>query len=304
VKAVFLGTPEAAIPALRSLADIADVRGVFTQPDRPRGRSGTSVAPPVKAVAGDLGLEVFQPESSAEIGAALATLGELDVAVIVAYGMLIRSEALEIPRRGFVNVHFSVLPRWRGAAPVQRAMEAGDSRVGVTLMQLDEGLDTGPILSTRSTALSATETAADVLERLARDGAQLLREQLARVISGAIVPTPQVESRASHAPKVTGRDRPLDISGHHESVLWKIRALSPNPGATLTIDDISHKILQAAPFDAPRDPERTLRLENGRLLLTVGDGVVELVSIQPPGKKPMSAADWARGRHGALGVVT
>lgn len=304
MRTVFLGTPETAVPALRTLTEISQVLAVFTQPDRPKGRSGKPAAPAVKDAARELGLDVVQPEGSVDVTTALTAMGEIDVAVIVAYGMLIRPEALTIPRSGFVNVHFSILPQWRGAAPVQRAIEAGDTRIGVTLMQLDAGLDTGPILSTRSTAISPAETAADVLGRLAVDGAQLLREQLTRVVAGAVVRTPQRESDASHAPKVTGRDRPIDISGNHVSVLRKIQALSPNPGATVTIDGLSHKILEAIASDAPRDTEQTLRFDSERLLLTVGDGVVELVSIQPPGKRPMSAPDWARGRRGALGVVT
>lgn len=304
MRAVFLGTPEAAVPSLHTLAEISHVRAVFTQPDRPRGRSRQPVATPVKTAAQVLGLDVIQPVATADLTPALAALGDFDVAVIVAYGMLIRPDALVIPRCGFVNVHFSILPRWRGAAPVQRAIEAGDPRSGVTLMQLDEGLDTGPILSTRSTAISPTETAAEVLGRLAEDGADLLRTQLSRVVSGTIVPTPQNESEASHAPKVTGRDRPLNLSATQAAVRGKVQALSPNPGATLTIDGLPHKILGALPSDARRDSAEALRFESGRLLLTVGDGVVEIVSIQPPGKRPMSGADWARGRHGSLGVVS
>ena len=304
MKAVFLGTPEAAVPALRALTGIAQVGAVFTQPDRPRGRSGKPAPPAVKEAALELGLDVLQPESSAHVATRLADLGGIDVAVIVAYGMLIRPEALTIPRCGFVNVHFSILPRWRGAAPVQRAIEAGDTKIGVTLMQLDEGLDTGPILSTRSSAISADETAGDILERLARDGAELLGEQLGHVLSGSVIPMPQDASSASHAPKVTGRDRPLDLTGSSGAAFRKIQALSPNPGATLTIDGLPHKLLAASLSDAPSQPGQRLTFHGGRLFLTLDDGVVEILTIQPPGKRAMAGADWARGRRGALGVVT
>ena len=152
MRAVFLGTPEAAVPSLTALARVADVATVITQPDRPKGRSKRPMPPPVKQQAAELGIPVEQPATSRDIGPIMSGLGPIDVAVIVAFGMLIRPEALDLPAMGFVNVHFSILPRWRGAAPVQRAIEAGDPRTGITLMRLDEGLDTGPVYSVRSTA--------------------------------------------------------------------------------------------------------------------------------------------------------
>lgn len=307
MRTVFLGTPEAAVPSLGALASISEVLAVFTQPDRPRGRSRTPQPTPVKIAADELGLAVHQPTGSAEIAPLLERLGAIDVAVVVAYGMLIRPEALAVPRRGFVNLHFSLLPRWRGAAPVQRAIEARDPRTGVTLMQLDEGLDTGPTLVTVSTALSPHETAGEVLDRLSITGADVLGSSLAGHVEGRIVALPQRGEDATHAAKVTSGERALDLSAAGVEVVAKIHALSPGPGAHAFLDGDRFKVLRArlgAPVGSDRRIGELWQGPDGSLCVRVGDSDLELIEVQPAGKRAMAGAEWARGRQGSLGSLT
>lgn len=307
MRTAFLGTPEAAVPSLRALASVSEVLAVFTQPDRPKGRSRTPQPTPVKVAAEELGLDVAQPAGSAEIASHLGRLGGIDLAVVVAYGMLIRPEALAVPRRGFVNVHFSLLPRWRGAAPVQRAIEARDPRTGVTLMQLDAGLDTGPTLVTASTSLSPGETAGELLERLAGVGADVLRRSLDAYVHGRIVPVPQSDQAATHAAKVTSGERALDLRADGVAVVSKIHALSPNPGAHAVLDGDRFKILRArvvGPADSDRRVGEMWQDRRGSLCLRAGDSDLELIEVQPAGKRAMAGTEWARGRQGALGALT
>jgi methionyl-tRNA formyltransferase len=302
VRAVFLGTPEVAVPSLTALARISEIAAVITQPDRPKGRSKRPMPSPVKEHAESMGIGVHQPTSSREIASILSEQGRVDVAVIVAFGVLIRPEALDIPLRGFVNLHFSILPRWRGAAPVQRAIEAGDSRTGVTLMSLDRGLDTGPIYSIRSTALLPNETAGDVFDRLAETGADHLVHLLSDIVSGRALASPQVGD-PSHAPKIAAQERMLDVDGPGELLIRKIHAFSPAPGATALLDGGRFKILRAAPsVEGPGAPGE-LALSGGRLIMGTTTQPIELVEVQAPGKRVMTGHDWARGRHGELGVL-
>ena len=304
MRTVFLGTPEAAVPSLTALAEVSDVVAVVTRPDRPRGRSKRPVPSPIKEHAERLELPVHQPGSSAEIAPILAALGDLDVAVIVAYGMLIRPDALAIPDRGFVNVHFSILPRWRGAAPVQRAIEAADGRTGVTLMRLDPGLDTGPIYSIRSTELLVHETAGDVLSRLATTGAGLVQQLLGDIVSGRIIATPQPPDGVTHAAKISTEERRLDPATPAEQLVSKIHALSPSPGSTARLDGQGFKILRSRTTVEASDEPGALDLVDGRLLMSTATTRIELVEVQPAGKRPMSGRDWALGRRGTLGALT
>jgi methionyl-tRNA formyltransferase len=302
VRAVFLGTPEAAVPSLNALTRVADIAAVITRPDRPQGRSKRPIPPPVKQRAGEIGLAVVQPTTSRDIGPILTGLGPIDVAVIVAFGMLIRPDALTVPNRGFVNVHFSILPRWRGAAPVQRAIEAGDVRTGVTLMRLDQGLDTGPVYSIRSTALMPSETSGDVLDRLASEGADHLASVLGDIVSGRAVATAQV-GRPTHAPKITSDERLLDLATPAEHLVRKINALSPNPGASAFLDGDRFKILRARQTDEQAAGPGVMSLIEGRLIMGTATRPIQLIEVQPQGKRAMSGLDWARGRHGELGVL-
>lgn len=304
MRAVFLGTPDIAVPSLDALRRVADVVAVFTQPDRPRGRSKKPQPPAVKERALAYGIDVHQPSSSREIAPLLEEIDELDVAVIVAFGMLIRPDALAVPTRGFVNVHFSLLPRWRGAAPVQRAIGAGDRTTGVTLMALDEGLDTGPIYSTRVTALEPSETAGDVFDRLALTGARHLSQLLPSIVAGRVVATRQNDERATHAAKVSVDERRLEPDAPADTIRRNIHALSPSPGAYAMLEGDRFKLLRVRDTESRSSVPGELRLHDGRLLMATATTCLELIEVQPSGKRVMTGRDWAMGRHEALGTLT
>ena len=304
MKTVFLGTPDVAVPSLEALRDVAEVAAVITQPDRPRGRSKTPRPPAVKELAVELDIPVHQPESSKEIAPILGSIEGLDVAVIVAFGMLIRPEALATPSRGFVNVHFSILPRWRGAAPVQRAIQAGDPMTGVTLMALDEGLDTGPIYSTRATGLGPEETAGEVLGRLSHTGARHLGEVLPAIVSGQVLATRQDDASATHAAKVSSEERRLDLGETALTLARTIHALSPAPGAYAVLGDERFKVLRVRPSGRTSMAPGQLGLYEGGLYMGTATEALELLEVQPSGKRVMSGREWALGRHEALGTLT
>lgn len=290
-----MGTPEAAVPSLEALAAITDVRLVVTRPDRPRGRSRQPQPPPIKHAAEQLGLEVAQPESSDGLSDALEGRS-FDVGVVVAFGMILRPQVLAIPRHGILNVHFSLLPRWRGAAPVERAVMAGDRQTGVTIMLMDEGLDTGPILAQQSTPIGEEETGGDLRTRLAALGAELLVETLPSWVEGTLEPRPQPDDGAIYAPRLTPEDRILVPTMPAEEALNRIRALAPDIGAQLEIEGERHKILSARPHPMALDPG-TWSAPDGRPVIGFSGASLEVTSIQPPGKRPMTGADWLRGRR-------
>jgi methionyl-tRNA formyltransferase len=304
VRAVFLGTPDVAVPSLDALSRIGDVAAVITQPDRPRGRSKKPQPPAVKERALALGIPVHQPASSTAIAPLLEDLDGIDVAVIVAFGMLIRPDALAVPARGFVNVHFSILPRWRGAAPVQRAIQAGDRTTGVTLMALDEGLDTGPVYSTRVTTLSPDETAGDVFDRLADTGARHLQQWLPSIAARRVVATRQNDQEATHAAKISPDERRLALDAPATTIRRLVHAMSPAPGAFAMLGDDRFKLLRVQETDLPSSDPGALVLNDGRLLMGTATTMLELVEIQPFGKRVMSGHDWAMGRRDALGMLT
>ncbi len=295
IRAVFLGTPAEAVPVLAALEESATVTAVITRPDRARGRSGTPEPPPVKVAAATRGLIVHQPERSAELGALLAGC---DVAVVAAYGRLIPPAALAVPTAGFLNVHFSLLPRWRGASPVVRAILAGDAATGVTLMQIDEGLDTGPTLARATTPISAEETAGELTMRLAHLGAQLLRESLPGIVAGTLVAVPQPVEGVTGAGKVTVAEAHLDPARHRAiAVLRAVRAFNPKPGAWGVVQGERIKVWSVRSAVGEATPGTAL-VHGGAVLLGTADGVVELVTVQPPGKSPMAASAWMNGRRG------
>jgi methionyl-tRNA formyltransferase len=298
----FLGTPGAAVPTLEALADAHEIALVVTQPDRPRGRSSNPVAPPVKLAAERLGLRVSQPESSAQLHEALETAGPLDVGVVVAYGRILRPEHLAVPAHGFVNVHFSLLPRWRGAAPVNRALMAGDDTTGVTIIRLDEGLDTGPVLSSRSVEIDSEEDAGALTDRLAALGASTLTEALDPYLTGSLIPTPQGEEGVTYADKLTRSDRQVGVDLPTSRFIDHVRGLAPSPAAVLDIDGAPHKLLSVVEAASGPAPGRWATVD-GRPVIGVSDGAIELVTLQPPGKTPQSGPDWLRGRHSSSGVV-
>ena len=294
VRAVFLGTPEAAVPTLVSLSKVAEVAAVITRPDKPRGRSARLAPSAVKVAAAELGLPVLQPASASELTEALHQVGGIDVGIVTAYGTLISPEALSLPAHGFLNVHFSLLPRWRGASPVVAALLAGDEETGVSLMLLDQGLDTGPIVAARTVVIGRDEIAGELTNRLAILGAQLLVEVLPEWVGGRISVTLQAGNGATHAPKVTKSDLALDLATPAEELVRRIRALAPRPGAALTVGDVRLRVLAARGIDGNLAAGE-LAVADERVVVGTGQGALELVTVQPPGKRPMPAAAWLRG---------
>lgn len=294
MQTVFFGTPEAAVPALRALAGFSEIRFVITRPDRPRGRSGRPQPSAVKEQAMQLGLDVLQPEHPGEV---VADLEGIDVAVLVAYGRLLPASLLEAPRLGFTNVHFSALPRWRGAAPVAHALLAGDDMTGVTLLSMDEGLDTGPIIELVETPIDPAENAGELTARLAIIGADLLAARLPDFVAGSIEPRPQ-EGEVTVAPKVTTADARLDPASSAEEMLRRIRAFAPKPGAWGEVDGSRLKVLKAGLWLGSEVPAPgSIEVHDHSIVLGTAGGAVELFDVQPAGSAPMAATAWANGRR-------
>ncbi len=287
----FLGTPEAAVPTLEAIAERVAV--VVTRADKPRGRSNRPEASPVKVAATRLGIEVAQPNLSFDIGSIMTTAG-VDIAVVVAYGRIIPEPALESVPLGFLNVHFSLLPRWRGAAPVERAILAGDSVTGVTIMRLDSGLDTGPTLSSMRVPLDDETDAATLTARLAVVGADLLVETLDGYLTGRLRPVSQPEEEATYAARFDKADNRLVVTDDAQRLDRVIRASTSRGGAYAFIEGERLKVWRARPASASLPPGR-LSSEGGLVLLGTGRGALELLEVQPEGSRRMSATAWARG---------
>ncbi len=298
----FLGSPLAAIPTLRVLADAHDIGVVLTQPDRPRGRSRRPMPTPVTEEARERSLPLAQPASKPALREALESAAPFDVGVVVAYGRILEPEVLRIPAYGFLNVHFSLLPRWRGAAPVERALMAGDEMTGVTIIRLDEGLDTGPVLTAQAIDIPAEDNAGTLTARLAAMGARLLDAVLGDYMEGAMQPVEQSSDGVTYADKITSGDRHLEGAGSVAEFINRVRGLAPEPGATLDIDGERHKILVAAPHVANPHPG-TWEDHEGVPVVGVNGGGVALMQLQPAGKRPQSGGDWLRGRRRSAGTV-
>lgn len=297
-RAVFYGTPAEAVPVLAALAEVADVALVVTQPDRPQGRSRRPVPPPVKVAAEAWGLPVSQPRRASDDLGTVREAGP-DVAVVAAYGQLLRPALLAVPPAGFVNVHFSLLPRWRGASPVVRAILAGDRQTGVSIMQIDEGLDTGAVFAAAPAPIRPGETAGALTARLAALGARLLADTLPGVLDGSVAAVPQDDGAATAAAKVRNEEAFVDPVHHSAAaVLRAVRAFNPKPGAWAMVEGARCKVWEAAPSDEAAEPG-TAEVRDGSVILGTRDGAVALVRVQPEGRAAMSAADWMRGRRGA-----
>lgn len=301
MRAAFLGTPSAAVPTLAALVDVVDVALVVTRPDAARGRSGTKIAPPIKTAAGEWGLPVAQPATHRDLFAVLSDHA-IDLGVVVAYGRILRPEVLALPRYGFLNVHFSLLPRWRGAAPVERAILAGDSITGVSLMALDEGMDTGPVIAVRETPIARDETGGTLTARLSYLGAELLDDTFPGFVSGARVPAPQIEAAATHAAPLTVAEARVDLQQTAAGAQRVVMAFNPRPGAWTMVAKDRLKIWQASVSEEDVSVGH-IEVRDGRPVLGFWDGALELVEVQPAGKRPMPGTDWARGRQGAGAIV-
>lgn len=288
----FLGTPQSAVPSLAVLAEIGSVQFVVTRPDRPRGRSGQPQASPVKAAAEELALDAYEGNRGRDLRP--EWFAELDLAVVVAFGVLIPAEVLSLPAHGFINVHFSLLPRWRGASPVTAAVIAGDEETGVTIIRLDAGLDTGPMLSATSTPIGARETGGALTERLATMGAELLATTVPAIVGGRIEAVDQPAIGATYAPRLTKQDLWFDLDGDPLANSRKVRALAPKPGVRLDLDTGPIRLLAVSP-SADQVGRGRLQVIDDRVWLGCEGGSVELLEVQPAGRNPMPAGDWARG---------
>lgn len=298
MRAAFLGTPAAAVPSLAALLDVADVPFVVTRPDSRKGRSGQPSPPPVKVAALEWGLPVVQPASGPEL-LSLLDGGDLDVGVVVAYGRILAPSVLAATRVGFVNVHFSLLPRWRGAAPVERAILAGDEIGGVSLMYLDEGMDTGPIISAIETPIANDETGGTLTARLSYLGAGLLDDALAPFMAGSLHPAAQMSAGATHAARLTTEEARLDPHRGAVELERQVRAFNPRPGAWFQTENTRIKVLQASlgPSASSLDPG-VVAEEEGAVLLGTAIGSLALGIVQPQGKRPLPARAWMNGRRG------
>lgn len=246
--------------------------------------------------AAEWGFNVVQPNDQQSIRAALDEAA-VDVAVVVAYGRILRPVVLEATSFGFVNVHFSLLPRWRGAAPVERALLAGDSMTGVTLMRLDEGMDTGPLLGSREMEVEPDDTGGALTARLAMLGAGLLEDVLPAFLRGRVLPVPQMESAASYAPRLAPADARIDASVEASRALRMIRAFTPRPGAWCVLDGVRTKIWDATESDAIV-PVGHVAVIEGEPVMGLPGGTLRLSAMQPAGSRTVSGRDWANGRHG------
>ena len=251
---LFLGTPDAAVPTLESLASAHEVVAVVTRPDRPRGRSSKPVPSPVKSSASALGLAVFQPNSAEELLTVFESQTPIDLGVVVAFGALLRPEVIGIPANGILNVHFSLLPRWRGAAPVARALMAGDEMTGVTIIRINEGLDTGPVLTAQAVDIGIRDTGGEITQRLAHLGARLMFDSITPYLERRLVPIEQSSEGTSYAPKLSPADRPLSTAMTAAEIVNRVRALSPSPGATFEMDGTTVKVLEASESRTELDP--------------------------------------------------
>ncbi|WLQ05632.1 methionyl-tRNA formyltransferase [Arthrobacter oryzae] len=304
MRVLFAGTPAVAVPSLDALVQAGfDVVAVLTRPDAPIGRKRVLTPSPVAARAAELGIEVIHAAKvDAEVTERIAATAP-DAAAIVAYGGLIPRAALDIPRHGWINLHFSLLPAWRGAAPVQRAVMAGDDITGAVTFLLEEGLDTGPVFGTLTEAVRPDDTSGELLERLSHSGAVLLAQTLSAIEAGRAVAVPQ-SGDVSLAPKLGLHDGRINW---HEPALAlgrRARGVTPEPGAWTTLDGQRVKLepVVLRP-DAPALRPGHVLPDGKSVLVGTGSHPVELTRIQPSGKKMMAAADWARGQAALEGVV-
>ncbi len=306
LRVVFMGTPDFAVPSLKRLlaAPDMDVVGVVTRPDKPKGRSKKPVPSPVKQVAVAAGVPVFQPRTlrKPELQEPIRAWAP-DVIVVAAFGLILPKAVLDIPPHGCINVHASLLPRWRGAAPVVAAILAGDRETGVTIMLMDEGVDTGPILAQRPEPIHPDDTTGTLTERLAHLGADVLVETLPRWVAGEIVPQPQDESQATYAPMVHKKDGWIRWEEPAELIERKVRAYQPWPTAMTCWRGKVLKILKAkvhAQKEVTEPPGTVIPWEDGAAVVT-GMGVLELLMVQLAGKRPLDIRTFLRGARGFIG---
>ncbi len=296
MRALFLGTPAAAVPSLAALADVADVELVVTRPDRPSGRSRRPAPPAVKLAALEFGFPVAQPDSVDHLRRVVDET-PAEVALVVAYGRILPSDVIAALPHGFLNVHFSLLPRWRGAAPVERAILEGDAETGVTLMIIDEGLDTGPVVSALETPIEPDETGGSLTARLSYLGAKLVDDVVPDYLAGRRRAAAQLAAGVTIARRLTRDEARLDGSWSVTRAERAVRAFHPRPGAWIETPEGLVKVLAAVPVDIELSPG-AIQPVDGSPCAGFEGGALELIEVQPAGKRPVGGRAWMHGRRG------
>lgn len=301
IRVIFMGSPEFALPSLQALHMHTNLVGVVTQPDRQAGRGRKLTPSPVKNLADDLEVEVFQPKTlRTEDAYAKLKHWAPDVIVVAAFGQILKENILGLPNYGCINVHASLLPRWRGAAPINAAILNGDPETGITIMKMDAGLDTGPILTKRAIPINQTDTAGSLSEKLAQLGSELLIETLPKYISGKISPIPQPDEGSTYAPMLSKKDGELDFNQAAVFLSRKVRAFEPWPGTYTYWKDQPLKILKCYPIQQTLGNPGSRTIYEDLPAISTQSGTLVIQNLQPAGKKPMSgqvflngAKDWA-----------
>ncbi len=305
LRVIFMGTPDFAVPTLQTLLDLPDVSvvAVATQPDRPAGRGRALVASPVKQVAEAAGVPVLQPRGYRKHPDAVEALRayEPDLFVVAAYGLILPASVLAIPRLGSLNVHASLLPRWRGAAPITYALLEGDRVTGVTIMLMDEGMDTGPMLTQREAAIGDDDTTASLGERLARVGADLLRETLPRWVAGELTPQTQPTEGVTYTRLVQKEDGAIDWRRPAAAIARAVRAYQPWPTAYTVWADQPLKILRASVVPGQGEPGQVIAVPGGVAVVT-GEDALRLDEVQPAGRRAMPGRAFVNGAPGFVGA--
>ena len=298
MRVVFIGTGEIGLPTLHALQNSKEheLVAVITQPDKPAGRSQTLTAPPIKAALTDTQMSILQPPRIKESIDQIRALTP-DVIVVMAYGQILPREVLEAPKLACLNLHASLLPRWRGAAPIQAAIAAGDRETGITVMYMNEGLDTGDILLQHKIDISSRETGGSLHDRLGEIAPQATLESLRLLKTGDAPRTPQNNSLATIAPKLSREKGRIDWNEPAETIERKIRAFNPWPGAFTKIDDRNLKVFSATIVDLAGKPGEILKADRNDLVFATGKGALSLNEVQLEGKRRMGAAEFLRGRN-------
>ncbi|MDO4622088.1 MAG: methionyl-tRNA formyltransferase [Eubacteriales bacterium] len=310
MKVVYMGTPDFAVGALEAIIKAGhEVCAVITQPDKPVGRKQELVPTPVKACAQEAGIPVYQPQKLRNNPEILDTLKELDpeVIVVAAYGKIIPSEILQLPKYGCLNIHASLLPKYRGAAPIQWAVIDGEEKSGVTIMQMDDGLDTGDMLAVREVVLTAEETGGSLFDRLAEAGAELIVEILPELGKGTLTAVPQpAESTTAYARMITKADGRIDWSKDAAAIERLVRGLNPWPSAFTALNGKSLKIWNSCVVDTEMcsgTPGEVLQASGEEIRIATGKGVLAVTELQLEGKKRMKVSDFLRGRSVETGTI-